>query len=264
MDLEQDNVIGIVGGVGPQAGLAMYDYILRYTKAAKDQDHLSVVLMSFPRHIADRTAFLDDPLRPNPAYNIARVILNLEQAGAKVVGIACNTSYAREIYSVILDELSKMNSQVSLLNMPKETCRYIKSNHLHVRRVGVMSTNGTYRSEVYKHLLEGYGFEVILPDEQFQNDVIHRMIYDENIGLKANPDKVTFDAKQLMREALNYFANAKAEAVILGCTELSLVAPYVTPNDIVLVDSSEVLAKALIRESLANDKAKGTGSPILT
>ncbi|UII31951.1 amino acid racemase [Fulvivirga ulvae] len=264
MDLEQDNVIGIVGGVGPQAGLAMYDYILRHTEASKDQDHLSVILMSFPRHIPDRTAFLNDPLHPNPAYSIAKVIGKLEQAGARVVGIACNTSYSQEIYSVILDELNKMNSQVSLLNMPKETCRYIKANHLHVRRVGVMSTNGTYKSGVYKHLLELQGFEVVLPDEDFQQNVIHRMIYDEHFGLKANPDMVSFEARQLMRKALDYFAGEGAEAVVLGCTELSLVAPYVTPDKIILVDSSEVLAKALIRESLATCMLQDKGRAVLT
>src|SRR5882762_75747 len=125
MSLEDDKIIGIVGGMGPQAGADLLDRISRATNATRDQQHRSVVLMSFPKHIADRTAFMEGAVHENPGFSIAEVIGRLENAGAKVVGIACNSSHIPAIYNTVLDELHRMNSNVKLLHMPFETCRYL-------------------------------------------------------------------------------------------------------------------------------------------
>jgi aspartate racemase len=50
-------MIGIVGGVGPLAGLDIFKKIIEETIATKDQDHIPVILSSQPQRIADRTAF---------------------------------------------------------------------------------------------------------------------------------------------------------------------------------------------------------------
>src|SRR5215831_5906081 len=178
MNNRDDRVIGIVGGMGPEAGITVFNYIIAHTKARTDQEHLSVMLMSFPKHIVDRTLFLEGQVSVNPAYSVAQVVRKLEKAGAAVVGIACNTSHAPAIFDTILEENNKMNSNVKLLNMPLETCRYIRQKYAQVRRVGVIATNGTYKSQVYKNLLEAQGYEVLIPDFEFQNKVIHKMIYD--------------------------------------------------------------------------------------
>src|SRR5687768_16054741 len=176
MKLAKENVIGIVGGMGPQSGLALFNSILCHTNATMDQQHLSVILMSFPRYIVDRTSFLEGTLGINPAFNIVKIIRKLENAGARVIGIPCNTSHSPEIFDIILKALDKMNSKAKLVNMPFETCKFIKDNYAHVRRIGLMATNGTYKSKIYEDLLNSWGYDTIIPDFKFQNDVIHRMI----------------------------------------------------------------------------------------
>ncbi len=247
--LEKDAIIGIVGGMGPESGLALFNDILCHSNATTDQTHLSVILMSFPKYIVDRTLFLEGLTTINPAFNIIEVIRKLENAGAKVVGIACNTSHSPQIYKVILEELDKANSQVRLINMPFETCMYIKRNHPHIRRVGIMTTNGAYKSGLYNNMLKDIGYEVIIPKFRFQNDIIHKMIYDQKFGIKSNPNTTTKMVKQFVNKALNFFKKNGAEAVILGCTELSLVLTKKVVNDMFIIDSTECLAKALIREA---------------
>lgn len=251
MNLEQDNVIGIVGGMGPQSGLTLFNNILNLTKTNYDQGHFSVVLMSFPKHIEDRTSFLDGLTMVNPAINIVHIISKLESAGAKVVGLACNTSYAPDIYDVILDELQKKGIAIKLLHMPLETCRYIKDNCKSARTVGVMNTNGSYKANLYHNLLSQYGFDVVSPDRDFQSEIIHKLIYDPNIGLKANPNYITNEAKRLYGEAVSYFKGKKVDVIILGCTELSVFVGDRLLDDILIVDSMMVLAEALIREVTA-------------
>ena len=249
MNLEKDKVIGIVGGMGPQAGLALFNHILCHTHAATDQQHLSVMLMSFPQHIQDRTSFMEGKVSISPAYNVVRVIEKLIVGGAKVIGIACNTSYSPEIFNIIVEELDKLDSKVKLLNMPWEVCKYIKQSLTKAHRIGLMITNGTYKSKVYENLLIDLGYDVIIPEFIFQNDVIHKMIYDPAIGIKANPKGITREARLLLDKALVFFKDNKSDLVILGCTELSLILNNNSAQGMLLVDSTEILAKALIREA---------------
>lgn len=249
MDLREDKVIGIVGGMGPEAGLALYNSILRLTGAATDQQHLSVILMSFPKHIADRTAYIEGSTPVNPAYNVAEIICKLERSGAQVVGIACNTSHAPEIYNVILEQLEKAGSNVTLINMPRETCLYLKREYTHAKRIGLMTTNGTYRSGIYRDILQGMGYDVVVPDYPFQDKVIHRAIYDPVFGIKSSAGSVTQKAGVLLDKALTFFRRQNCDAVILGCTELSLAVPGRVASDMTLLDCTNIFARALIREA---------------
>jgi len=245
-----NRVIGIVGGMGPQAGIALLNSITAQTAAHCDQEHLPVILMSFPGLIADRTLFLEGQTHINPAFQIARMIRKLETSGADVVGMACNTSHSPRIFDVITDQLAKTGSQVELLNMPFETCRYIRDHHRQASRIGLMTTNGTYRTGIYSHLLHSWGYEVVLPDEVFQDSVIHKMIYDPVFGIKSSPMGITKEVACLLEKALAFFRDEKADVVILGCTEFSLTTAASLAPDLHIVDATQVMARALIREAV--------------
>jgi aspartate racemase len=252
MDFKNSKVIGIVGGMGPQSGIALYESLIENTPVATDQQHLSVVLMAFPGSIVDRTLFLEDQIPTNPAYEIANVIKKLAIAGAQVIGIACNTSHSPAIFDVIVSEVSKFGLAIKLMHMPLEVCNFISNDHSKLSRIGLMTTNGTYKSAVYKNMLQERGYEVVVPDRIFQNEVIHRMIYDERIGIKANSVVITEEARLLCKEALSFFKKRNVEAIVLGCTELSLVLKTSEVDGMFIIDSTECLAKALIREALAS------------
>lgn len=83
-------LIGIVGGVGPYAGVDLYRKILEQTKACKDQEHLPIAMLSLPGEICDRTAFILGETDINPAYAIVDILKKLEGVGAEVAAIACN------------------------------------------------------------------------------------------------------------------------------------------------------------------------------
>lgn len=249
MNTVRNKTIGIVGGMGPQAGVALLNSITCNTQAARDQDHLPAILMSFPGEVEDRTLYLEDSVGVNPAYSIANIIRKLEAAGAEVVGIACNTSHAPRIFNVITEELKTAGCHVKLMNMPFETCRYIRDHYPHAVNVGVLSTNGTYRSGIYNKLLHEMEFEVIIPDPEFQNDVIHAMVYDAEFGIKANAGCITNEVNALMKKAISFFRERGADAIVLGCTEFSLMNFDSQVNGMAVIDSTTVMAKALIKEA---------------
>lgn len=242
-------MIGIVGGMGPQAGLALFDNIVKFTDASTDQEHLSTILMSFPKHIVDRTSFLEGETVVNPAFGIVNVIQKLERAGATLIGIGCNTSHSPGIFDTILGELERKDIRVPVLNMLEETCGRIKEKYPHARRIGFMATNGTYRSAIYHEQLRRSGYEVVVPELEFQYNVIHKMIYDEESGLKATAGRITRQVREQARKAVQYFKAQGADVVILGCTDLSVLMDENLLNGMLVVDSTESLARALVREA---------------
>src|SRR5690554_3698735 len=98
-------MIGIVGGVGPYAGIDLLKNIYDNTIAKKDQDYLNALLFSLSSRILDRTEFLMGSIVGNPGHEIAKIVVTLEKLGVEVVGIPCNTAHSDRIFSVILEEL---------------------------------------------------------------------------------------------------------------------------------------------------------------
>ncbi len=250
MSSQSETVIGIVGGMGPEAGLMLFNNIMTYTNASRDQDHLPVILMSFPSNVVDRTEFLEGKHTLNPAYPVARIVQKLEAAGAGVVGIACNTMHTPRIFDVLLAELGRVHCGVQLLHMPLETCRYIRSVYPGLKRVGLLTTNGSYRYGTYKNIMERMGFDIVVPDADMQQNVIHRMIYDKQFGIKANPGVITARSAEWMEQSLYYFKKREVEAVVLGCTELpALLEGQKEAKGMAVVSSVEAMALGLIREA---------------
>lgn len=246
--------IGIVGGMGPHSGVALMSTILNNTKARCDQDYPSTVLMSFPREMADRTRFILGEGKVNPAYGIALVIGKLYAAGATVIGIACNTAYSPEIYNVVLQELERKEIVVTMVNMPMEAYKHILTHYPHARRVGLMTTTGTHMSGVYCSLLSEMGYEVVQPDLDFQNDVIHRMIYDPQFGIKAHPQCIRADVYKLAKRARQFFKQQQTDVIVLGCTELSLALTEEDLGNIPTVDALQALARGLLQHATVADE----------
>jgi aspartate racemase len=242
-------VIGIVGGMGSEAGIALYQSVLAHTHAGSDQEHLSTILMSFPELISDRTAFLVGETKINPAYEVVNVIERLATSGAEVIGIACNTSHVAEIFDVITEGVEELALPVELLNMPEEVGCHLKNQLPSGSRVGVLMTNGTYHSGMYEDVICKSGFTPVVPDEDFQKEVIHPMIYDPINGIKANYGVLKPGTRRLFEQAMDHFIQERCDAVILGCTELSLTGELHNKYPIRFIDSTDCLAQSLVQKA---------------
>lgn len=238
-------IIGIVGGVGPYAGLDLQAKILSETVATRDQDHLPVIAVSWPGEIPDRTAFLLGETAANPAKPILRQLRLLSEMGATVAGIPCNTAHAAPIFDVIAAGVAGFDRPLGLLHMIRELAAYLAAQHPGPRRVGVLSTTGARTVRLYPNLLEPLGYEVIEVDERMQRELIHPAIYDRGYGIKAH-GRMTARARADLLAAVAALKELGAEAVVLGCTELPLALPEDVVAGLPLVDPTRVLARALV------------------
>lgn len=254
---DRDAIIGIVGGMGPRAGVELFNRILDLSPATTDQEHLPVMLMSLPGWLPDRTLFLEGKESENPAFAVISIIQKLETAGAGIIGIACNTCHGAPIFQVILNGLRNTGSRVKLLSMPDETGRYLGLHFSKSNRVGIMSTDGTYKAGIYGDPVRQMGYELVLPPADFQHNIIHRMIYDPVFGIKSVAAGITQQVLELLNEALAFFKYHHCDVIILGCTELSLLRTEISGSGMHVIDSTDCLARALIESATAPLPATG-------
>lgn len=238
--------IGVVAGVGPLAGLDLQQKIVSQTIAGRDQDHLTVLSMSRPCAIPDRTEYLLGQVAENPATALAAQVRLLAQMGAQVIGIPCNTAHAPTIWDVLTAEIA--DCPVHLLHMITEVGRFLHEHYPDVQRVGILSTTGTYRAEVYPQVLAGLGFTAVTPPALMQESLIHPAIYHPEHGIKSC-GRVTDRARQDLLAGVAALQAQGAQAVVLGCTEIPLALTEKQIGDILLIDPTLILARALVREA---------------
>ncbi|NLZ01157.1 MAG: aspartate/glutamate racemase family protein, partial [Pirellulaceae bacterium] len=82
-------ILGILGGMGPEATANLYQEIVRLTPAEKDQDHIPTLIFSFPQ-TPDRTTAIQNNDRSIIPY-LVEGTTRLEKAGASLIALPCNT-----------------------------------------------------------------------------------------------------------------------------------------------------------------------------
>jgi aspartate racemase len=240
-------MIGIVGGIGPLAGIDLYRQILENTDARTDQEHVPVMLASVSHEIADRTEFLLRKSTENPAYALANVVTLLEQAGARTIGLACNTAHAPEIMDVVSQLLTARGSAVEIVNMIDETVRTIQANSTGTQRIGVLCTSGTYQARLYQDKLETSGFEVALLPFERHDAIVQDAIFNPGYGLKSLAAPSQQSLHQL-NAAIEELKNLGAQAIILGCTEIGMVEQKLGFQglNLEIYNPNTILARALL------------------
>ena len=224
---EQNVLLGILGGMGPQATQVFYQRILDRTDAACDQEHLPALILS-DTHMPDRTQAI---LSGNGEAVFNRMLQDarlLEREHCTAIAITCNTSH------FFVDKLQQEIS-VPIIHMIRETCKVLAKRRC--RRVGILATDGTIQTQLYQKECAAQGFEGVAPDEKTQA-LVMSIIYDE-IKKGETGSREKFAAIDRALRAMG------CDAAILGCTELSVYRVYHGLPDF-YVDAMEVLVERSI------------------
>ncbi len=191
--------------MGPEATVELFRRIIALTPAKRDQDHLHVLIDSNPK-IPDRTAAIRGQ-GESPLPLLIAAAKNLERAGADFIIIPCNTAHHW------LHELREIIS-IPIIDMIGQTAERVASQQSSAQWIGLLSTEGTLRSGLYQNAFASRGIALLVPNDQQEAAVmqaIHR--------IKAGDHSV----RGAMIDVAKGLIARRAEGIIPGCTELSLV-----------------------------------------
>lgn len=227
---ERNEPVGILGGVGPMATVYFMQRILDLTDASRDQDHVDMLVWNHAS-IPDRTAYLVGDSTDSPGPVMAQDARQLERAGARFIALPCNTAQA--FFDEVQDAV-----EIPVIDIVAETVAAAQAAVPGLTTVGVLATDGTLRARTYDRAAEAAGLGAVVPDEDVQQDVMS-MIYD---GVKAGMpvERARFDA------AVAHLRAKGAGAVLLGCTELSILRTDLAVDDPDVIDSLDALAERTV------------------
>ena len=225
---DESVLLGILGGLGPMSGVYFCEMLTSHTKADRDSDHINFLLSS-RADTPDRSSFILGNSKDDPSPVMAREAKRLEDAGASLLAIPCNT--AHYFYEKICDAVS-----IPIINIIEETARFC--SYEQVKKVGVAATEGTAASGAYTEVFSGLGIEVE-PLTSAEQTVVSNIIFNQIKCGKA-PDISAF------LEVSEQLKARGCERIILGCTELSLLKKAY-PLDDFFIDSLELLTLEAIK-----------------
>lgn len=236
--MKREPLLGVLGGMGPEATQIFYRHLIRRTRAGRDQDHIRVLIFG-DSTVPDRTAAIlsgnEEPVRAQLTAD-ART---LEQAGCTCLAMTCNTAhhFAPAIQRAV---------SIPFLHMPDLAVRRAKARG--VQRLALLGTEGCMKAGVYQDICAQEGVGCWVPDGETQA-LLTTLIYDQiKAGLPG--DEVLFARIAAAARA------AGCDGAALGCTELSVYRER-HPLNRFFIDAMEVLVEecvAVCGKKLTEDK----------
>ena len=214
-------MIGILGGMGTQAGLDFCNKLAMLNRGKIDQEYPLFMLYNKsnipgrPESIGIQTKEFSD--LPRNAKNITKYnkvlkslldgCRSLEKSGCKFIVIPCNTAH-------YWYEDLKRKIKIPIINMPKEVFEFTKKNCKKNSKVGLLATEGTLRTGVYDKIFNK-NYKLIEPSQNLQKKSVNKAIKFVKMGnVKA--------AARAIKPAINELIKMNCKKIILGCTELPI------------------------------------------
>jgi len=197
-------MIGILGGMGTQAGLDFCNKLAMLNRGKIDQKYPLFILYNKS----------NIPGRPENLHKYNKVLkslikgcLLLQRNKCKFIVIPCNT--AHYWYNDLQKEI-----KIPIISMPKEVYTHAKNNCKKNSKIGILATEGTLKTNVYSKFFDK-SFKLISPKKSLQTHNVNKAIKYVKMG------KIR-DAEKAIKAAVNHLIKMKCKKIILGCTELPI------------------------------------------
>lgn len=222
-------IVGVLGGMGPEATIELMRRVLVATPASDDSDHIHLLVDSNP-DVPSRIAALIDKTGESPEPELVNMALRLRDGGARALAIACNTAHA------YVPAITR-SAGLPVLDMISLTADRIAAMALRHRRVGLLASTAVVDLALYEQVLSRHAIGVVVP--QRQADVM------EVIKAVKRGDTGSATRRRFSRIA-DDVAAIGVDLLLVACTELSLLVDSINPEAPCL-DSLDVLVGEIVK-----------------
>jgi len=227
-------MIGILGGMGTQAGLDFCSKLAKLNRGKSDQNY-PLFLLYNKSNIPDRKRNLKKYSKVLKSLVVGCMFLQKNKC--KFISIPCNTAHYwyKDLKKVI---------KVPILNMPKIVYENASKNCSKGSRIGLLATETTIKTHIYKKYF-GKKYELLSPQKKLQINSVNKSIKLVKMGK-------TKEAEKAIKPAVNYLLKKKCKKIILGCTELPIaIFAYKSFKKAkvskIFMDPNLILAKASLK-----------------
>lgn len=220
-------IIGLIGGMSWESTMPYYRQINEVVKERLGGLHSAkLILYSVDFHEIERLQHAGDWVAAGELLSGAA--RSLQSAGADFLVLCTNTMHkvAPAIEAAV---------DIPLFHIADPTADEIKQAGFST--VGLLGTRFTMEQDFYRNRLqERHGLQVLTPPLQ-DRELVHHIIYDELcLG------KITPASRAVYRRVIAELATQGAQAIILGCTEISLLVDQ-KDSVIPLFDTTSIHAR---------------------
>ena len=197
-------MIGILGGMGTQAGLDFCNKLAVLNIGKNDQKYPLFILYN-KSNIPKR------PENLKKYYNVLKSLIAgcnlLKKNKCKFIVMPCNTAH------YWYDDLQK-KIKIPIISIPKEVYIHTKKTCKKNSKIGILCTEATLKTGIYNRYFDK-NFKLISPEKSLQTKYVNKAIKYVKLG------KVK-EAEKAIKPAVNYLMKIKCKKIILGCTELPI------------------------------------------
>ena len=245
-------MIGILGGMGTQAGLDFCNKLAILYRGKIDQEYPLFLLYNKsnipgrPESIGVQTRNLSNRITNKKSEKKYSLVLKsllsgcrvLKKSKCKFIVIPCNTAH------YWYDDLQK-KINLPIINMPKEVYKHTKKKCKKNSSIGLLATEGTLKTGVYNKFFDK-NFNLIYPNVLIQKSSVNKAIKYVKMG------KVK-EANKIIKPSIEYLIKKKCKKIILGCTELPIaIFAYKSFKTIksskIFLDPNLILANAAMKK----------------
>jgi aspartate racemase len=228
MSEKSEKVVGVIGGMGPEATVDFMRRLVAATPAQGDADHLHVLVDNNPK-IPSRIAALIEKTGEDPTPVLCAMAKGLQAQGADFLVMPCNTAHyylpaiAGSVTIPMLDMAALSIAQLAAAG---------------ARRAGLLASPAVRLVGLYKARLEQAGLEPIFPNPQDEGTLL-------GIIKAVKAGKLTDQHRQDYAKVAQNLLKAGTDALLIACTEFSVIGP---PDGVgrPVVDALDVLVQATI------------------
>ena len=248
-------MIGILGGMGTQAGLDFCNKLAILNRGKIDQEYPLFLLYNKsnipgrPESIGVQTGNISNKSKSKKSAKKYLLVLKsllkgcklLKRSNCKFIVIPCNTAH------YWYDDLKK-KINLPIINMPEEVFKYTKKNCNKNSSIGLLCTEGTLKTDVYGKFFDK-SYKLVYPSKIFQKNNVNKAIKLVKMGKVKSANKI-------IKPAINYLIKKRCKKIILGCTELP-IAIFAFKSFKKIKSSKTFLDPNLILANAAMRKYKG-------
>ncbi len=224
-------IVGILGGMGPEATVDLMNRVIQATPALDDADHIRMIVDNNPK-VPSRIKALIEGDGESPIPSLTDMAQRLEHWGADFLVMPCNT--AHYYYPAITAAVT-----IPVVNLINLAAEQVSRQHPQIRKLGLLASTAVLKTRLYEQRFARNQIQILFPEPSIQAGVMALIK-----GIKAK----RYDAALLQQLALAVtdLQAQGAECLLIACTELSVVAANIHTEQ-PIYDAAQLLAEHIVQ-----------------